>query len=999
MKRFKRLTQVKHKKIILLACCMVLLVSISFALFYNISDLSLEVDAGEAGLMSSWTFISTVEDGFTEPGDIVYGSLTLQNNGTTPIYYELRFELFDNTGLENATLIYVDDVLLGNLGYLCRTGNNGENIYKLPSYTLGINDTYSHKITLEYHIGASGYYFDKEFSLQVECYGEQILNTDGITYVNSWNELKQVANAQLGGKNSGEVIKLADNIASSGSNDLMFTLPATLDLNGKTLTLNKNIVFMADGANYLINTRPLTGGMSGTGRAVINSSGGLLYIDAGLVASAVVTDFSREMLEQALLDNIGNELKYGIKSNTEVLGGFALYNSYFSISLDGNPITDGVVAVSRENATVVKQLVVTVDSRSAITIDFHIIGEDDESILTSILNGPLSYISDLNDLNYDIFLPTKLKEYNCGISWWSSNSNVLDNIGVYTRPYNNTPVTLIANITFNGRTYTQEFFLIAQGNTNQDKLIYLCAQYGDILFSTLHQTVYLPTADNYKTFTNGTDFGITDITYSFDSVYSFLSIYNNSDLSINAFTTVTYLPLTITATFSGGSPSVVEYTIDVMISLAGSDDVEPIFTGVKNYLPKDIITAGFELLTEYNSFTINYYIPNDIVGDNLPQDMLSISTEVINSTDAYNIVSIATDSNGTQIMLDYSKIPPRTTLVYIIVEVVSERNDGEGEPIITSVRRQMSFVVGGVLHGDNVNKFNQSCEIQDRDLFTALKTLILTSLSSAERTSRTYIKLEEIADKAYSSLTLNNASIQSLQGLQYFTKLTYLNLSGSASYYNTFSDLTPLSTLTGLTYINLNYSAVVDISPLRYCTATPVGGITLNLQYNPNFRDNTPLQDLYIGTAYFTGTSCTYQLGAYTIFKWMNKVHGTISSTYNSYYSTSDVTNLIQTGSGKELAAFPLAESYNLPEKFYDTLIMPTSLYAPGSRSYSWSVISGMGSQYISISNPTGATVVSVNSRPQNDTTIVLILDIAAANNLSQFGIPRAFFITLKGTG
>lgn len=975
----KKLNFLGSRQLLILSICIVLLISSSFALFYKNLDYTTQASSGGTSLLSSWSFTSSVQNGFSNPGDVCYGNLSIQNTSNTPITYTLNFSLSNNTGLENATLVYVDNVLVGNLGLLF---SKGQNSYSLSSFTLNSNETISHQIKLEYHIGASSYYQAKNFSLTVNSYGKQIQNTDGITYVKSWYELAQIANQQALGGNSGEIIKLANNITPMPlDKDIIFNMPTTLDLNGKTLTLNKNISFKGAAISYLKSSKG-TGQLLGLGRIYFDNSAGLLVSEQSYNSYVSITNFSYTLLQNTLNSYIKGKVKGGLTSNTNVLDGLILYQNYFSLTLNQSTISDGIVPIVRQNSTTLKQLILTVNTLSAISIEFQIIGNDDTSILNAILNGPLSYINSLTQFHYDLFLPTKIKEYNCQISWWSSNPNLLTNTGVYTKPVNNTALSLFATITFNGRTYIQEFNLVAEGSSNEEKLTYLCGQYGDILFSVVNQTENLPTASNYKNWTNNVDLGITNITYSFDSANTFLTLTNNSSLTINSQTTVTYVALTISATFSSGTPQTVSKIIDVTISLAGGTDVEPVYSYVQNSYPKNDASANFNMPITYSSLAIHYYLPDNIVGNKLSSDMINSTTEVVNSQDAVNIVSIVNNADNSTIVINQANIPTKTTLVYLIVEVVSGGSTS---------RRQMSFVVDGVLHGGTT--FNASYQIPDPNLFSSLKTLV--SVPS----NRTYIAFNEISTATYSNLTLRTSAIQSIKGIEYFTKLTRLDLGGSASVYNTFSDISSIGSLINLTYIDLSYSNITDITPLKYCTATPSGGITLYLQYNANLKDNTPIANLYVGRANFTGTTCTYKLGAYTIFKVMKSVYGTISNTYNSYYSLSDTSSLIQTGSSKEVNAFPLADSFFLPEEIYDTLILPTSHTRTSSISYSWSVYTGMGSQYMTIANPTTAATVSITSRPVSDTKIVIVLDIAAANNLTNFSIPRAFFITLKGTG
>jgi uncharacterized repeat protein (TIGR02543 family) len=93
------------------------------------------------------------------------------------------------------------------------------------------------------------------------------------------------------------------------------------------------------------------------------------------------------------------------------------------------------------------------------------------------------------------------------------------------------------------------------------------------------------------------------------------------------------------------------------------------------------------------------------------------------------------------------------------------------------------------------------------------------------------------------SLDLNNRNIKSLDGLQNFVNLGYLNLD-----YNPICDITPLKGLTELTYLSIGYGNVYDITTLSNLTKL----CNLNLSSN-NIQDISvlknliQLQELYLG--------------------------------------------------------------------------------------------------------------------------------------------------------
>ena len=57
----------------------------------------------------------------------------------------------------------------------------------------------------------------------------------------------------------------------------------------------------------------------------------------------------------------------------------------------------------------------------------------------------------------DITLPTEYADYNATVKWYSSNPDVLDANGKYTKPENQIIVTLKAAITINNKTIRREY--------------------------------------------------------------------------------------------------------------------------------------------------------------------------------------------------------------------------------------------------------------------------------------------------------------------------------------------------------------------------------------------------------------------------------------------------------------------------------------------------------------------------------------------------------------
>lgn len=172
------------------------------------------------------------------------------------------------------------------------------------------------------------------------------------------------------------------------------------------------------------------------------------------------------------------------------------------------------------------------------------------------------------------------------------------------------------------------------------------------------------------------------------------------------------------------------------------------------------------------------------------------------------------------------------------------RNSNPLVPVVNPVNSIPTVVVTGSTTPSTTPI--PTVQITDSNLQAALGQVLYSNgvLSSPSDT----ITADKLA--TLTSLSVDNAGVTSLEGLEYCTSLTDLEVS-----WNNITDLTPISGLTGLNTLNLTANPVTDLTPISgltnltsleigYSSVTslsPIAGLT-NLQVLEAY--NIPISDL-----------------------------------------------------------------------------------------------------------------------------------------------------------
>ena len=638
----------------------------------------------------------------------------------------------------------------------------------------------------------------------------------------------------------------------------------------------------------------------------------------------------------------------GVTHEFNLYGKFFMYNSLLNIVLEQGLTLQGVnVTPQRLDYTTIKTINITVNALSKI-YELKVIGLESNEIINYLFLNNAGYLHNTPTINYDVFLPVRLKEYSTFIKWYSEKTDIINENGKYTKPVADVTFSLMAEITLNGTVYYRSFTVNAEGKTSAEKLRDLINIYGSVNFTYIGQNTPLFSALDYQDITHE-DYGITDISFSYPAISTFLQI-TDYVISINSYTSTGYVPLTVTAVFSDGAFSDV---IDVNINLTGGGNIEQLFRYVGYYF-NDIgesTVNGFELPQSYEGTNIAYSLPDSIINNN--------EEEIVNFIEILNepVVAQFASVNITGISINTAYLPNTNTLTNVIVKA-------------NNVKRLFTFTAGGVLH-------NSTGDIPDSALFSILKTYLGLNVS------RDYISLKEIEENSFTILNGASSGITSLQGLQHFSYLQKLYLTG-----NSISNITYLNNFTNLNYVDLSNNNLNDVSSLKNC----LNIADLYLQGNTNLmsvdviKNYTKLYNLDVDN-----TGCLYVLNHWA-FAYAYYQYKSIYFQNPYYYYKDDLAVRVRyapSPNNKEQDATYLLAKISTISEAYNVLVLPASM--PGANGFLWTVHSG--SQYVSITS-NAATI----TRPVNDVTVILILNVYTQGN-DGFSVNRAFYITLKGTG
>lgn len=794
---FKRTANSK-KNIIIVAVVvamvtLMMLTGIVFAVFYQDYDIGMNFVFGGADTSLAANF-GTTEYTFYEAGDTCSVDFTVANQGSVPLRYDIGISIAESGGLEQMLLVYLDEEFVGMLSELCSP--TPEYLFEVGRF-LYMGETKVHNLKLELHLGAPLYNNGKNFKLGIEVQSSSLNNTEAV-FVSTEYELSQAIHAVNDGNNDREII-LADNITLTS--DLTINQNANLNLYGKNLTLEGANISITGGTTHLYDTElPPQAIQHGTGGFLVNGATALLYLgeNAAHWSDAVtLLSYDTAQAESDVIARLGDRLKDGVNAGDfDLLGSDSIYLALFSgIADEIGAVNGGILSVPYTDVSVLSTLTLT--GTTVYNIDYKIKAGGAQGVADMIAANYLSYLNGFTEgVQIDLFLPIRLKGYDCSIEWWTSAPDVLSAQGRYTPAIEDTQVTLIAFVRVSNQTFSYTYDLTAKGQSNEARFNYFLTRYSDLLFTSQGQTNYLPVVDplsdyDYTSYTDGRNLQFSSITYSMGLEYGdFLALDGNA-LTLTAITYMQYAQINISVLFEDGAT--VSGVIGVRIELGDAVFINDVFAYVELQLELrgDVLSnyyqngaGNFSMPKEHLSLPIGYTVDNTYFTPGEEPVVLSGQTDPLEEETEFQIRS--------DYLIDYEQ--------YITVTVD-----------VLTITRQMEFLLPAAIHND-VNGFESA------DVFARVKSeLDITD------PLQDYILVDYIRNSALQELDLSGLGLDgSVQGLAFFNDLTALDVSGTQttpSCANAESALRlsrTVSRLSSLSTLDFSYCNLASLTYLKF---------------------------------------------------------------------------------------------------------------------------------------------------------------------------------------
>ena len=585
---------------------------------------------------------------FTHPGDKINVTYSLKNSDDREYQYYYSFETESNESKYfDMIYVYQNDEYCGVLrDYV---GSNLVEKKNLPFNEYIFNgETKDTKFTFELHNEASSY-VSNGLSIEIKIVAHlSTTNVKEIIFADNSNFTKVIQDAE---RSENITVVLKEDITT---NIVSISKSCVIDLCGNELSLS-SVVNIGEGVDLNIIDSRTGGQVTGEGFNISSESS---FVELNAPVSTITSKVYNSSRLTEELDEfyaINNTIK--ASEDFDVLGYYKAYG--ITVSSDEVTIVDGVVKSTTLNTN--KVVAITVNNK---TYEFRYIGND-STVIANILDNHLKHLSPFEaeanglQVQHDLFLPTAIKEYNATISWHSSNQKVLSNDGIILEGQGN--ILLTATIKVYDIVFVQNYYIYIVQPDNLSKLQYLIAKVEqgftldnntpddktddiiyDVILSSIGQYKYLPVAGNtslehhYSLWTGDVKLGITDIKYSLEATYQYLTlnqelngeVVTEASIGLNNITYSKAARVLITATFDNGEvlTSYIVITInlgessladevydDVQIELNKVDVLQNILdtraeNGVLNESGDFIIPAKIDIIKlQYTSLNTNLY--------------------------------------------------------------------------------------------------------------------------------------------------------------------------------------------------------------------------------------------------------------------------------------------------------------------------------------------------------------------------------------------------------
>lgn len=551
---------------------------------------------------------------FDSPGSIHNLKMNVKSYANIPLQYTYEFDIdtLKSNGLEKAIFVYINNEYFGTLASILSMGENL--IYE--NYVLAktdirvdeINDT----IKLELHNGAQGSWVDgKSCDIKVKLVAKTIDYSKNI-FVSDESELRLAFDDVNNSNNIIKTVRICNDIKLT--DDINIANGVVLDFLGGKLIANAhnvNIVPNRRGGTEIvcfISSRNLYNDDVNPSDAIILNAADMA-IQLGKNASAVGKIITVLRCDEAKANEITAEkaakiLFNGISDNctSNILGGYNFYvrDGVFEVVATSNShyaYADGVIVAKSVATSVVSDITI-----GNIKVEFTIYPtyEGNEESIDRIIEHELRHITDLstggiiNELTYDIFLPTFIPRYGISITWSSDAPTILNADGICGDSAEG-EVTLTAVIRYNREVFIKNYHISVYKQSNQMRFDYLVARIGEKKLSALYDVVTEPegsffklpiaanadNTDDYRNMFDMNSIGLKSLNYQINPNNSFLDLLNGNKVVMSEATFENYAEVTIRGVFKNEPNKIYEDTIPIEIKLV---DNQNLHTAIVEYL-------------------------------------------------------------------------------------------------------------------------------------------------------------------------------------------------------------------------------------------------------------------------------------------------------------------------------------------------------------------------------------------------------------------------------
>lgn len=638
----KRLTIIVGIIVLLLLCAIVP----AFALLIHDTNIDFNTEFGEIpadatdfSAQSHQTFI------FTRAGENHDLHFTVSNKADKPMRYSIEISLpQESSGLENAIFVYCDNQLLGTLASARNSVIAALSEDNLLGAKVGENiDSASHTLTFQLHNGADGsIYQNKEFKAIV------ILRASTIDYqsnimVSTAEEFAQAV-TDVNYSNKKRTIRLLSDIALA--EDIVLTKACDIDLmgralvfEGKTLKLN----FATVGTARIFSSRANSTTSESRGIIMDSDKSALVFGKGALDYQSTVSILSCDMqaAEVLMASNVKSAIGVGIAQGASlaIADGLEHYISDAKLKITkqyGNFVLSGtVITTNAFTRTQIGAVLV-----GAQLVEFKLLGQDAEGYV-AIIDEKFAYLDMLTmgvsdeDLDFDLYLPSKFEDINAIVTYQSLNPSILSDSGKCGDSVEGL-VTLIATVHINGVTLTKNMTFSVLKQSNQMRFDYLVARIGEQNLSALYDIsmpkgsyFVLPiveqgNTEDYRAMYSMRSLGLDSLTYELSPSFHYLSMLDASNrIHLVEPTLETYAEVLIKGKFSNERDK--EYTSSIGIQIKTLDNTQ-LHKQILNYIQTllnevDILQnvldtraqlgmanerGDFTLPSEYKGFDLTY---------------------------------------------------------------------------------------------------------------------------------------------------------------------------------------------------------------------------------------------------------------------------------------------------------------------------------------------------------------------------------------------------------